>query len=460
MNVQPTTAFGLLLALFQEWSHWVQIVSAAIFTYLVLSIRSGDIKKPWRIPLKILFIIGVTVATQVVLSFVTENLRPLAGAGAWLAVAASVAIFALFFSRYDRNARFVVSAVAISTIIIVNQLGMVFGMMLEKLIPGFSQNYAKAFADVLLVFAGWYLIKYPIWRVYVSYPAMIMSVFSNALSALTVIIYDLFRINFFGPDESVSSMLLMSIVMLTLYLINTVSYQMICRLSHEQTQVLALQARTQMDKSSSSLLVITENNLNELHKIKHDIQNQYAYMRMLLRNESYEALSQYFDELTDSFSEPLVPFVDCGNRVLDLIFNMEHAKAQEAGIALDIKAAPPHELPFKDVDLCSLYTNTIDNAIEACAAEKMPEAAVRVTVSVHGDYLFTQITNPTKKTKSFLEKGAQTTKSDRRQHGKGISIARGIVRRYNGRFAARIENGMFYTEFMLDLTYTPEKENE
>ena len=205
---------------------------------------------------------------------------------------------------------------------------------------------------------------------------------------------------------------------------------------------------------------MTENNLNELHKINHDIQNQYAYMRMLLRNQSYEALDKYFEELTGTFSEPLVPFVDCGNRVLDLIFNMENAKAQELGVAFDVKAAPPHTLPFRDVDLCNLYANLIDNALEACAAEKLPNAAVHVTVNVRGDYLFTQISNPTVKDKSFLEKGGGTTKSDHILHGRGRGIVRDIVKRYNGRVAARIENGVYYAEFMLDLTYQQEEAHE
>ena len=94
-------------------------------------------------------------------------------------------------------------------------------------------------------------------------------------------------------------------------------------------------------------------------------------MQAMLAEKDYSGLEDYFAELTGTFAEPLVPFVDCGNHALDLIFNMENAKAQDVGVRLDIKAAPPHTLQISDLDLCKLYTNVIDNAIEACVAEKL-----------------------------------------------------------------------------------------
>ena len=459
MAAEEMSVWNVALFTITEWGYWIQVFCASLFTYLVLSRRAGDLKKPWRILIKLLFFIASFVVTQLAFSILSFYYRIFMGVGTWVAYALSVTLFGLVFSEYPRRSRAVVIAICISTIVIVNEFGTAFGMLLERAIPGFNSVFVNAAADVLLVFVAWFLLSHPVWNYYVSTPALILSVATNGLSALTVVIYDMFRVYSFGPDESAASMFLMSLILLALYLINTIGYQMICRLSAEQTQVLELQARTQMDKSAASLLAVTENNLTELHTIKHDIQNQYAYMRMLLRNRSYDALEEYFAELTGSFSESVVPFVDCGSRVLDLIFNMEHAKAQELGVELRIKAAAPHVLPFRDVDLCNLYTNLIDNALEACASEKLPDAFVEVSVSVRGDYLFTQVVNPTKKDKSFLDR-VQTTKPDRRTHGKGMSIVRGIVNKYNGRYSARIENRMFYAEFLLDLTCEQEETDE
>ena len=458
-NMTPSV-FDSIKVIFGGWGFWVQIISAAIFVVIVMSMKKRKLDKPlqflWKLPL----LVAMFVAINVIMIALTMKLRILAGVGSWLAYALGVMIYSVLFCKYDYQARKVVASICISTIVIVNEVGGVFGMFMERSVEGFDNGYVKAAADVLLVGATWFLIKCPVWKYYVSPPAALLGQTSNILSTITVIIYDIFRVNLFGMNEDKYMQLLMSVIMLMLYVTNTVAYQMIYRLSQEQTHVLDLQASTQMDKSAASLLAVTENNLNELHKINHDIQNQYTYMRLLLKNGSYEELDKYFEELTGTFSEPLVPFVDCGNRVLDLIFNMENAKAKEAGVVLDIKAAPPHTLPFRDIDLCNLYANLIDNAIEACVAEKNIGQTVHVTVNVRGDYLFTQVVNPTKKDKRFLDRNPITTKDDRRLHGKGMSIVKGIIKRYNGRYAARIEDGMYYAEFFIDLTYKQEATNE
>ncbi|MBQ5986747.1 MAG: GHKL domain-containing protein [Clostridia bacterium] len=460
MENGTVTLLQVLRFTYGDWGYWAQTVLAAVFTYLLLSDGSGDRKRPLRIVLKLLFLIGAFVGLHLILMLLTYSVTFLAGVSVWAAYALGVILFSLLFCDYDKNARNVVCAACIAIIVIVDEFGVAFGMVLEKTIPGFSVSYMKAAADMLLVVSAWFIIRNPVWKYYLSFPAAMVSIVSNALSAILVGVYELFRIMVFGPEETVGMILLMSIVMIVLYLINSVSYQMIYRLSREQTQVLKLEAQTQIDKSASSLLAVTDSNLNELHKIRHDIQNQYAYMGMLLKNKSYDALESYFEELTGTFSQSIVPFIDCGNRVLDLIFNMEHAKAQEQGIELDVKAATPRTLPFRDVDLCNLFANLIDNALEACAQEQIPNARVQVTVSVRGDYLYSQITNPTRKDKSFLEKRIPTTKQDRRLHGKGISIAKAIVRYYNGQHAVRIENGMYVAEFLLDMTYRQGENHE
>ena len=133
----------------------------------------------------------------------------------------------------------------------------------------------------------------------------------------------------------------MSAILLALCVIDILVYLMTYHLCQEYTNVADLTAETQMNKSAASLMAVTSENLAELHKIQHDINNQYAYMRAMLDTGDLAGLKNYLDELSSTFSEPIVPLVDCGNHTLDLILNMETSRPGVRGHAGRERRATP-----------------------------------------------------------------------------------------------------------------------
>lgn len=439
----------MLLRSVGDPAYWVQNLSAAVFIYIVMGFSLTDIRTVWRPIVKILFSVAAALTIHVGLSVLAFYNRAFAGVGTWLAYLGATALFAVVFCRYELNAKLVAAAFTFATIITTFELGATTGRVLEI---GFRVNslITKLAANILIVLEGVMLTRHRVSKYYVSRHAALLTLFCSGSSAAAVIAYDLFAVHVFPRGGDIGTAGLMSIILAALYAINTACYLMIYRISREETHVLDLSAENQMNKSAQALMAVTEQNLTELHKIKHDSENQYAYMRALLESGDYDGLREYFDELTGTFAEPLVPIVDCGNHALNVIFQMEGAKAREAGVRLDVRAAPPHELPVSELDLVKLYTNVIDNAIEACVSENAEEPSVSVTVTPKGDYLYTRVENPTKKPESFLKNGS-TTKADKRIHGKGMTIVSEIVRKNGGTIVNRIENGIFVTEFMLDI---------
>lgn len=445
----------MMLGTMADPAYWAQVLCAAVFCCAALGFRTGDWKRP-AVPIGRTALIALMfLSVHLLLSVLALRFRLLAGVGTWLAYFGGVAAFAAFFSTYEKNARLVISSVVFSAIITVFEMGGVWGRLLEYLIPGFDSLYAKLAACPLLFASGWLLRKRRISRYDVSVHAARLNLTACAVSALSVVVFDVFTVHVFehGGDAGVSG--LMSVILPALYLLNMVCYLMTYQLSREYTSVIDLTAERQMDKSAASLMAVTEGNLAELHKIRHDIENQYSYMRAMIDSGDYSGLRGYIDELTGTFSKPLVPMLDCGNHTMNLIFNMLDAKAKESRVGLDVKAVISPELPFSELDLVKLYTNVVDNAIEACAAEAPADPMVTVTMNMAGEYLFTRVVNPTKKRADFLTSGVPTTKADSRAHGKGMGIARGIVKKYGGCIRYLIENGQFITEFMLCLKEAP-----
>jgi|GEM_PF-3351634 len=442
--------------IFLDPANWVQYLFAAFFAALVLC-ADRQKEEPW-LPFLLKFV-GLLLLTVLVywlfnfgFTMLAQHLLPgLGGLGDFLVYLVGVLFLALF-SRQDWRARWINVVCVYATTLIVIQFGFAMGSVLEFNIEGFNSLYTKITAILLLVPAAIILKKHPISRYPISDSALTSNFVSGTVAVLLVVCYQLLIRNISDRGGLLDFRILAAAALLAMYVVLTSSYLMTYALCREQKTVLRLQAAEQMSKSTASLIAVTENNLDDIHKIRHDIRNQYAYMEALLESKDYDALSEYFEELTGTFATPLYEVFDCGNHDLNVIFHMESAKAQKAGVALDIQAVPPHELPFSPVELCSLYTNVIDNAIEACVREGFNAVGVHVQVSKQGDYLYSKVTNPTARSAQVIRSSIRTSKQDQVLHGHGMAIARKIVSNYNGVMKNRVEDGMFISEFFLDLT--------
>ena len=227
----------------------------------------------------------------------------------------------------------------------------------------------------------------------------------------------------------------------------------ICR---DQARILALTAENQRAASEKSLYQLTEKQLDDLRQLRHDVKNQYAYMGILLEEKRYDELRAYFDRQTDTLAPAAVP-LDCGNRSVSIILNMERQKADAAGVALRTKLVVPPALPFPDNDLCSLLANLIDNAIDECVRlgqffPRRKEQGVEVSIHPRGDYLTIEVRNPTDRKK--LERrlgGLLSTKADPALHGYGTRIVTRLAEKYNGSALFETAEGQFTARVMLDM---------
>ena len=112
------------------------------------------------------------------------------------------------------------------------------------------------------------------------------------------------------------------------------------------------------------------------------------------------------------------------------------------------------QLPFAETDLCSLFTNLIDNALEAIQRQNIANGVVEVGINQKNAALYICVLNPVdehlgKETLLSLK----TTKKDKTKHGYGVRIVDSIVQKYNGQINRSVENGKYRVDIMLDLRW-------
>ena len=227
----------------------------------------------------------------------------------------------------------------------------------------------------------------------------------------------------------------------------------ICR---EQQRVVRLTAEQLRSQSEQQLVQLTEKQIEDLRRLRHDLKNQYSCMRILLQERRYDELAEYFAGLDDSLRQ-LTPELDCGNRAVSIILNMERQKADAAGVTLHTSLVVPPVLPFPDGDLCSILANLIDNAVEECVRlgryfPQVKEKGVSLSIRPNGDYLYIEVKNPTdRKHLPRSAGGLVSTKSDAAGHGLGTRIVSDMAEKYNGSALFEIQDKCFTTRVILDL---------
>lgn len=217
----------------------------------------------------------------------------------------------------------------------------------------------------------------------------------------------------------------------------------------EQAEIISLQAEKQRLMAEQETLKMMESNLEDLRCIRHDLKNQYAYMQILLKEKRYRELEEYFRQVAENLP-PQLNYVDCGNRCMNTILNMEISKAKNAHIEVTHQLVVPPVLPFGEDDLCAIVANLMDNAIEAAAGKE--NATIHLSIYPQKSYLLIMCRNATNLEK--LERrgwGLRTTKADEKLHGYGTRIVAKTAEKYNGCADFSLENGQFVAKVMLDM---------
>ena len=229
------------------------------------------------------------------------------------------------------------------------------------------------------------------------------------------------------------------------------SYYMLYAVTKEYNSNLQLQAEKLRENTDRIISDFSGANFEELRQLRHDLRNHFAYVGALLDAEKYDEARRYFSSLSADVAAPL-GYIDCGNSVISAIVNFERMRAASGGITLVPHLAVPPSLPLQDSELCSLLSNLLDNAIDACLETELENPAIDLTVLRQQSYLSITVTNPVSEAVPPEERlRLISTKADRHLHGYGTRIIRRVARAHNGVCRNEIRDGRFIASVMLEL---------
>lgn len=178
----------------------------------------------------------------------------------------------------------------------------------------------------------------------------------------------------------------------------------------------------------------------EMSALRHDWNNllQVAVAQMEKTGQQGGIPEQhaFLQELADRVNETkLIPY--CKNETINILLNAKSKEMRESAIAFQISCVLPEKLNIDPLDLCSVFSNLIDNAMEYCMAHpsNKNEMNIRANAVAPGKILI-QIKNYAQLSHTDFSK---TTKADSERHGYGLDIVRSIASRYQGELTLTCE---------------------
>lgn len=182
----------------------------------------------------------------------------------------------------------------------------------------------------------------------------------------------------------------------------------------------------------------------EIRRLKHDLANHIQVLSSLPEDKqrSYAQELAGNTAFTQSFSY-------CEDPTVNAVLTVKRSSMERCHICSKIDIEIPAQLPYHKTDLCALYANALDNAIDACM--KLEEARREISLkSKAGKGVFClEISNPAPDAVTTSDKSSgsfllfPTSKPDKTNHGFGLKSIQEIVKRYHGHMEIKTENQVF-----------------
>ena len=178
----------------------------------------------------------------------------------------------------------------------------------------------------------------------------------------------------------------------------------------------------------------------------HDLKHQIAGLRAEMSDEERKKWIDSLEQELESYS----PELETGNSVLDTLIagKMMNCRANNIKITC---VADGDILDFMHVaDICTIFGNSLDNAIESVTMIEDPEKRlIHLTISQKKNFVLIQINNYCENHITMKNGYPVTTKADKADHGFGLKSIRYTVEKYHGTLTFDLKDNWFELKMLI-----------
>ena len=220
--------------------------------------------------------------------------------------------------------------------------------------------------------------------------------------------------------------------------------------------VLCSQNKVRMELETVQMLLekqyqqyqLSKENIDLLNYRCHDLKHQIQVLR---KESDINKREEYLNQMEEDIRRYEVRNMT-GNSVLDIVLNAKSMTCSNNGISLTVVADGALLEFMETMDICSVFGNALDNAIEsALKLDDKEKRLIHVTVSKQKGFLIICFENYFEGELKLEDNVIRTTKGDEWYHGYGIKSIIYTINKYDGVVNIKNEYNWFVMKIVIPI---------
>lgn len=185
----------------------------------------------------------------------------------------------------------------------------------------------------------------------------------------------------------------------------------------------------------------------ELKHQRHDLKHQYVVLDGFIDEKEYDKAREYIAKLIKAIPQEKVT-VYCRNEALNAIVTYYAKTAAQNGISYDVSLEMPQSTgDITDIQLCIIFGNLLENAIEACGRTDSENRFIKLRSDVKAGMLYITMDNSCDGNIRKERGGFISSKRD--EIGTGINSIIAITQKHDGYAKFNINEDVFESSVCL-----------
>lgn len=194
-----------------------------------------------------------------------------------------------------------------------------------------------------------------------------------------------------------------------------------------------------------------QRHMQEMRLKKHDYVNFIHTIHALLPpNELTGPVQNLFTETIDELNRH-TRAIYCENDIVNAVLSIKKETTGSHDIKTEFVVQVPKDIPIDSAELCSLFSNLLDNGIEANLQLEPQNRSISCRAQTQPGFLIIKTENPYDSIKTSQGKLRTTKTKHREDHGLGLLLIENIAARYHGSVEITTKDHVFQVVVILEL---------